>query len=163
MKKKDIDALDIAIVNELQRDASINNKDLSERIGLTPGPTLVRVQKLIERQIITHYTIQPDYKLFGLDHKMVCMITITNANSDNFKRLIQETRLIGTCYLLNRDLKFVESERFMVIAYGKSKAALTEYMCSLIIQTKGIVEYEEINVQEVIKECPPLIIPEDLL
>lgn len=46
MKKKQIDLLDIAILNILNEHAELNNKQLSEKIGLSESPTLVRVQNL---------------------------------------------------------------------------------------------------------------------
>ena len=41
-----MDALDRAIIDELQRNGRLSNVDLAARVGLTPGPCLRRVQRL---------------------------------------------------------------------------------------------------------------------
>ena len=57
-----VDALDRAIVAELQRDGRLTNLDLASRVGLTPAPCLRRVRRLEEDGVITGYTavIDPD-------------------------------------------------------------------------------------------------------
>ena len=51
-----MDALDRAIVAELQRDGRLTNQDLASRVGLTPAPCLRRVRRLEEDGVITGYT-----------------------------------------------------------------------------------------------------------
>ena len=47
MKKKQIDVTDIEILNILTEHAELNNKELANKIGLSEGPTLVRVQEAL--------------------------------------------------------------------------------------------------------------------
>ena len=42
----DLDATDIRILNELQRDASLTNVELASRVSLSPSPCLARVKQL---------------------------------------------------------------------------------------------------------------------
>lgn len=45
-RNKALDAIDIKILNELQRNGKISNIDLSKKVGLSPTPCLERVKRL---------------------------------------------------------------------------------------------------------------------
>jgi len=62
MRKKDIDKLDLEILKLLQRDASITNKKLSEKINLSQPPTLARVNALRKKGVILNYKIKVNYE-----------------------------------------------------------------------------------------------------
>ncbi|GAB3181767.1 Lrp/AsnC family transcriptional regulator [Nesterenkonia halophila] len=53
-----MDSLDRAIIDELEKDGRISNVELAERIGLTPGPCLRRVQRLEADGVILGYRAQ---------------------------------------------------------------------------------------------------------
>src|SRR5690348_8372103 len=50
-----LDRYDVAILDELQRDARLSNAELAERIGLSAAPTWRRVKALEQRGVITGY------------------------------------------------------------------------------------------------------------
>ena len=49
---KALDAIDIKILNELQRNGKISNIDLSKKVGLSPTPCLERVKRLEKQGVI---------------------------------------------------------------------------------------------------------------
>ena len=53
-----MDSLDSAIIEVLRKDGRIANVALAERVGLTPGPCLRRVQRLEADGIIVGYQAQ---------------------------------------------------------------------------------------------------------
>ncbi|GAB3190454.1 Lrp/AsnC family transcriptional regulator [Nesterenkonia suensis] len=57
-----MEALDRAIITELEKNGRISNVELAETIGLTPGPCLRRVQRLENDGVILGYRaeISPD-------------------------------------------------------------------------------------------------------
>ncbi len=57
-----VDALDRAIIAELERDGRVSNVELAARIGLTPGPCLRRVQRLEQSGVIRGYraVVEPE-------------------------------------------------------------------------------------------------------
>lgn len=61
-----LDRYDIAILNELQRDARLSNTELAARIGLSAAPTWRRVKWLEEQSYITGYRAEIDRKKIGL-------------------------------------------------------------------------------------------------
>ena len=51
-QEKTLDAVDVAILKALQRDASMTNQAIGELVGLTPGPTHSRIKRMKEEGII---------------------------------------------------------------------------------------------------------------
>lgn len=49
---KALDAIDLKILNELQRNGKISNIELSKRVGLSPTPCLERVKRLEKNNVI---------------------------------------------------------------------------------------------------------------
>lgn len=50
-----MDKIDVKILNLLQENSKITNLELSKKIGLSPAPTLERVKKLEQLEIIESY------------------------------------------------------------------------------------------------------------
>lgn len=61
----ELDAIDLAILAELQNDARLPNKDLAERLGVAPSTALERVRSLRRRGIITAFRAQVDVARLG--------------------------------------------------------------------------------------------------
>lgn len=61
-----VDPVDMQILEILQRDGRITNAELAARIGLTPGPTLSRVNKLETMGLISGYVALLDRSKLGL-------------------------------------------------------------------------------------------------
>lgn len=59
------DAIDDAILSILQFEGRITNAELAQRVGLTPGPTLARVNKLESAGVIQGYAAQLDREEMG--------------------------------------------------------------------------------------------------
>ncbi|RLK61204.1 Lrp/AsnC family transcriptional regulator [Actinokineospora cianjurensis] len=51
----DIDATDLAILRELQRDARLQNKELASIVGVAPSTALERVRSLRRRGVLTGF------------------------------------------------------------------------------------------------------------
>ncbi|WP_088281490.1 Lrp/AsnC family transcriptional regulator [Ideonella sp. A 288] len=61
-----LDRYDVAILDELQRDARLSNAELSSRIGLSAAPTWRRVKWLEAQGYITGYRAEIDRRKIGL-------------------------------------------------------------------------------------------------
>jgi Lrp/AsnC family leucine-responsive transcriptional regulator len=61
------DKFDIAILNELQRDARLTNAELAQRVGLSAAPCWRRVRALEEAGYILAYRAEIDRNKIGLD------------------------------------------------------------------------------------------------
>ena len=56
MASVELDAIDLKILRELQRDGRMTNVELADRVGISAPPCLRRVRKLEEAGIIEGYT-----------------------------------------------------------------------------------------------------------
>lgn len=80
-----LDNTDRRILRELQRDSSLRNDQLAERIGLSPSPTLRRV-KAMEQAGILRYVALVDAKEIGLGVRMRVDIRLNEQSRDALER-----------------------------------------------------------------------------
>lgn len=74
MKTRKIDQTDARILLELQRDASLSQRDLAERVGLSQNACWRRLRTLEESGIITGRTLRLDRAKLGLGLTVFVMI-----------------------------------------------------------------------------------------
>jgi DNA-binding Lrp family transcriptional regulator len=55
-----MDAIDVEILRELQRDGRLSNQELAQRVGLTPSPCMRRVRQLEQDGVIRGYRAASD-------------------------------------------------------------------------------------------------------
>jgi DNA-binding Lrp family transcriptional regulator len=60
-----LDRTDMALVDELSKDARISNKELASRVGIAPSTCLERVRALRQRGVITAYRAEVDTAVLG--------------------------------------------------------------------------------------------------
>ncbi len=94
MRKRPIDDLDLLILEELMKDARISNKDLAERIGLSPAPTLARVNKLFSRGVIAGTSVSIRYPYFGLRAKICFQLVFHKEHQSPILEWMEENPFI---------------------------------------------------------------------
>lgn len=80
-----MDRIDHNILDILQRDASIRNVELAERVGLAPSSCLRRVRQLWDKGIITGSIILTDDEKMGRNIKALVSVHLANHNQDIFQ------------------------------------------------------------------------------
>lgn len=80
-KSAKLDRIDLKILEELQRNARLTNKALSERVGLSPSPCLQRVKRLEDIGLLTGYLGLID--LDALCRHVTIMATVTIRDHDH--------------------------------------------------------------------------------
>lgn len=76
-----MDALDRAIIAELQADGRLSNVELAARIGLTPGPCLRRVQRLETEGVILGYRAVVDPSRVGRGFEVLIDVDLTSQDA----------------------------------------------------------------------------------
>ncbi len=61
-----LDALDLRILDELQRDGALSNVELARRVQLSPSPCLARVKALEAAGVIARYVAIANPTALGL-------------------------------------------------------------------------------------------------
>jgi len=72
------DAIDLAILDQLQRDSKITNATLAQRVGISPPSTLERVKKLETEGIIRRYAALVDPGSVGKSITAIVHVTLKN-------------------------------------------------------------------------------------
>lgn len=85
-----IDETDKKILRELQSNARISNKDLSNRIHLSPSPCLDRVKRLEKEGFIDGYVSLLNPEKIGYDMFAYVTVTLNKSNDNVFKQFQRE-------------------------------------------------------------------------
>jgi Lrp/AsnC family transcriptional regulator, leucine-responsive regulatory protein len=104
----ELDAIDLRILAELQRDGRLANSDLAQRVGLAAPTVLRRVKLLEERNVIQGYTALVNPLAVGLtvtafiliDTNAGCNLDTTIAEFAEIQGVVEIHRLIGEWCLL---------------------------------------------------------------
>jgi DNA-binding Lrp family transcriptional regulator len=91
--KKRLDAIDIRILDMLQRDGRITNQALSDQVGLSPRPCLERVRRLESQGLIKGYSAQLDMALIQKSVTIIAEIQL--ADYRRARALAVERRLLA--------------------------------------------------------------------
>jgi DNA-binding Lrp family transcriptional regulator len=94
MKSIKLDKIDRDILDRLQKNSNITNAQLAKEIGLSPAPTLERVNKLENAGILKSYHAVIDPASVGLGVSTFVMVTLKGHNKDNIEKFVKEIELI---------------------------------------------------------------------
>ncbi len=73
---QDIDEIDAAILEILQRDSTISIKEIAAEVGLSATPTHERIRQLEERGVIRKYVALVDREKVGINLLVYCNIVL---------------------------------------------------------------------------------------
>lgn len=96
-----LDAIDRAILDELQRDGRLSNLDLAQRVHLSPSACLRRVRQLEERGVIAHYAALLNPKAIGRHGTSFTIVNLESMNNpqlEAFEQAVRDTPEILDCY-----------------------------------------------------------------
>lgn len=118
-----MDKFDVQILHELQTDGRLSNRDLSERIALSPAPCWRRVRRLEEDGVILGYSAQISHRKVGLLVIAFAEVILENHHPETIQEFLDRVNssseilechsVTGQCdYLLKivaRDMEAYES------------------------------------------------------
>ena len=84
-----LDKLDKRILREIQRDGTITNLELAERIGLSPSPCARRVKQLEDAGIILGRVTLLDPKKLDLKLTALIQISMDRHTPDRFEKIAE--------------------------------------------------------------------------
>ncbi|HYF56984.1 MAG TPA: Lrp/AsnC family transcriptional regulator [Salinarimonas sp.] len=105
-----LDAIDWAILRELQADGSITNVELARRVGLSAPPCLRRVRALEETGIIKAYRALLDPKALGFEVVCFAMVQLASqkqADLAAFQARVKDWPAVRECWTLSGDIDFI--------------------------------------------------------
>ena len=105
-----LDKTDLKILHILHENSKITNLDLSKKIGSSPAPTLERVKKLENTEIIQSYHAKVNQQAIGLNVKTFVQVSLAWQKDNalnNFMAKVQEIDEIVECYIITGEADFL--------------------------------------------------------
>jgi Lrp/AsnC family transcriptional regulator, leucine-responsive regulatory protein len=96
-----LDAIDRAILLELQNDGRLSNVDLSQRVHLSPSACLRRVKQLEEDGVISHYVAMLNPKAVGhhgVSFTIINLESMSNTLLEAFEQAVRMEPQVLDCY-----------------------------------------------------------------
>lgn len=98
-----LDAMDRAILDQLQREGRLSNAELAERVGLSPSACHRRVRTLEREGVIERYVALVDAEAVGRRLMVVALVTLENQKRETmlaFERAVAEVEEVMECSLM---------------------------------------------------------------
>ena len=107
---KNLDEIDLKILNEIQADGRITNVELAKRVGISPPPCLRRVRTLEEDGYIQGYRGLLDPRRLGFDVTVFASVHLSSqADADlrAFEEFVRAEPLVRECWMLSGEVDFI--------------------------------------------------------
>lgn len=105
-----IDATDLKILDALQKDCSLSNIDLADKVGLSPSPCLRRVKILEQLGVIDGYRAHINRHAVGLGVRAFVEVRLERQSEDTtnkFLASVQKLPEVENCYLMTGGLDYL--------------------------------------------------------
>ncbi len=110
MAKVKLDKVDLKILKILQENSKITNLDLSKRVGLSPAPTLERVKKLENNDVVTAYQAKVNPNSLGLNVQTFVLVDLAwqeEGALENFINKLHDIEEVVECYIITGEADFL--------------------------------------------------------
>jgi Lrp/AsnC family transcriptional regulator, leucine-responsive regulatory protein len=148
-----MDAIDRAILRELQRNGRIPNAELADRVHLSPSPCLRRVKRLEAEGTISGYRAVLDKQKLGLGLTVFTEVKIADhspAGTSAFQKAVADTDEIIGCY-------FVSGSSDLLLETALADlAAYEDLYFNTLSALPGVLDTETRIVMRTVKEPGPL-------
>lgn len=130
-----LDRYDRTILQALQRNGRLSNRELAEQVGLSAAPCWRRVKRLEEEGYIQDYIAQLNPKTLGLQVAAFAEVSLDNHHTetlDAFNKTVESCPQILECHSVSGQcdyfLKIVE----------KDMGSYENFLSGTLLQIKGI-------------------------
>ena len=110
MAEHKLDKIDLKILKILQENSKITNLDLSKKIGLSPAPTLERVKKLENNEVIKSYHAKVNPQALNLNVKTFVLVDLAWQKEkalENFIQKLNDIDEVVECYIITGEADFL--------------------------------------------------------
>lgn len=152
MQYMNIDRVDRAIIDQLSQDARLSNVALAERVNLTPGPCLRRVQRLEKEGVILGYEAVLNPKTTGQAFEVMVEISLSNFDRDTVTRF--EAELSAHAEIIELYRLFGSPDYFVRVAVPDAEAYET-FLSERILTAPGISTVSSRFAMKVLKSLRP--------
>ncbi len=104
-----LDKIDLAILEVLQRDARTSLQALSSQVGLTSSPCWARIKRMEEAGVIEGYSVRVNAEHIGLRETVIVQVTLDNHSDEalfEFGRALQAIPEVLEAFLVSGDYDY---------------------------------------------------------
>ncbi|WP_292959828.1 Lrp/AsnC family transcriptional regulator [Novosphingobium sp. UBA1939] len=133
--------IDIRILEQVQKDATLSTTELAERVGLSQSPCWRRLQRLRDDGYITGQVAVLDRKKFGSNLYIFAtlkMATLTDEQRAEFRRKVELTPEIMECHTA-----FGERDILLKII-AQSLEWYQNFIFRVILKLPGVVDIQSV-------------------
>ncbi|HET8744453.1 MAG TPA: Lrp/AsnC family transcriptional regulator [Ramlibacter sp.] len=109
-----IDAIDLALLEQLQSDSSLSNQDLAAQVHISPATCLRRVKRLREAGLIEREVavLNPERLAATLGHGLEAVVEVSldrqgNAEQEAFEARVSADEAVQQCYRVSPGPDFI--------------------------------------------------------
>lgn len=137
----ELDAIDMKILELMQRDASLSTAELAERVGLSQSPCWRRIQRMREEGYIKAQVVIVDREKLGFKMQIfaqVKMTTLSDEDRAKFHKAINEIPEILECYTV-----FGEMDAMLKIL-APDVIWYQDFIFSTLLKLPGVIDVRSI-------------------
>jgi DNA-binding Lrp family transcriptional regulator len=153
---EDLDTIDWKILRELQRDGRITNVELASRVGLSPPPTLRRVQALEQAGFISGYRAQLNGEKLGYSIKLVALVGLKSQAQDEiaaFERRVKGWPIVRECYAMQGVADF------MLVCMARDLPSMQSFVMGGLAKAPNVDSVKTSMILHVAKDEPEVPLP----
>ncbi len=141
-----LDKQDISILEALQKDGRLSNRDLAKEVSLSPSPSWRRLRALEEAGVISHYAAVVDRQQVGLPIMGFAHVTLNDHGSESVKRF--DRAILGAPQVLECHATSGEHD-YMLKVVAPDMASYQEFLSEYLLKI-GVVR--TVNTSFVLKQ-----------
>jgi Lrp/AsnC family transcriptional regulator, leucine-responsive regulatory protein len=148
-----LDAIDRAILNELQRSGRLSNLELAHRVHLSPSACLRRVRQLEDGGVIERYVALINPRMVGqpgTSYTIVNLERLTPASTEAFENAVRNERDILDCFYV------AGTNDYLLRFTYRDAADLERFHSELLIRLPGVVRSNSMLVLRTVKRTTSL-------
>jgi Lrp/AsnC family transcriptional regulator len=137
----ELDAIDVKILDLMQRDASLSTAELADRVGLSQSPCWRRIQRLREEGYIKAQVVIVDREKLGFKMQIFAQVKMTTLSEEDrakFHKAINDIPEILECYTV-----FGEMDAMLKIL-APDVIWYQDFIFSTILKLPGVVDVRSI-------------------
>lgn len=157
-KPLQLDAIDRAILSELQNDGRLSNVELAQRVHLSPSACLRRVKQLEESGVIAGYVALLNPKLVGrsgISFTIINLETMSNGLLEAFEAAVRETPEILDCFYV------AGSNDYLIRFAYRDAEDLERFHAETLMRLPGVERSNSMLVLRTVKRTTALPMAED--
>ena len=146
-----VDVIDIKILNLLQSDSAVTNKEIAKELGVSEPTIMRRLEKLFEAKIIKGYRTITNTEFFGYTKKAIVEIVLMNSDLHTFITNCHLSKYVTGCFILEPPNPKVTTTKVVCFIQYQETRLLSELTDDLTKGIHSIIQYEEHDVKRLEK------------